>query len=194
MRRGHTLLSRPRPLRQYGVTPDTIAIVPARLVPYKTTSQAIANDLPRGAVLLVLSTADTPETRLLQRVAQHFEAKGRHVTTISDASVTEVRREDNPMTTSTPLPASDTSMELPPFTSYVHLVSIDPTANRYRFYRLQWHPTLWDDRALLCVWGRIGTLGQVRVLHHAQTPEALTEADRTLRVRLRHGYQIVDWH
>ena len=104
------------------------------------------------------------------------------------------------MTTTTPLPVaaappeSDADLELPPFTSYVHLVSIDPAENRYRFYRLQWHPTLWDDVALLCVWGRIGTLGQVRVLHSARTPAAVAEADRILRLRLRHGYDLVDWH
>ena len=43
---------------------------------------------------------------------------------------------------SAPTRVSDTDLELPPFTSYVHLVSNDPTENRYRFYRLQWHPTL----------------------------------------------------
>ena len=102
------------------------------------------------------------------------------------------------MFTSTPVsaatPVSDAGVELPPFTSYIHLVSIDPAENRYRFYRLQWHPTLWDDLALICVWGRIGTLGQVRVLHTARTPDALADADRILRLRLRHGYDLVDWH
>jgi len=73
-------------------------------------------------------------------------------------------------------------------------VSIDPAANRYRFYRLQWHATLWDDVALLCVGGRIGTLGRVHVLHGARTPEAVAEAEQILRLRLRHGYALVDWH
>ncbi len=94
----------------------------------------------------------------------------------------------------TPTPVSDTDRELPPLTAYVQLVSIDPAANRYRFYRLQWHPTLWDDRALLCVWGRIGTFGQVRVLHGIRTPDAVAEAERLLRLRLRHGYELIDWH
>ncbi len=102
------------------------------------------------------------------------------------------------MTTTTSLgdPASalDMGLALPPFTSYVHLVSIDPAENRYRFYRLQWHPTLWDDRALLCIWGRIGTFGNVRVLHGTHTSNAVAEAERLLRLRLRHGYQLVDWH
>ncbi len=95
-------------------------------------------------------------------------------------------------TMATPAPVSDAGLALPPFTSYVHLVSIDPAENRYRFYRLQWHPTLWDDVALICVWGRIGTLGQVQVQHTARTPEAEGVAARILRLRLRHGYQLAD--
>src|SRR5215212_3075449 len=89
MRRGHTLLAPSRPPRRHGVTLDTVAIVPASLVRCKATDQAIAaiaNARPRDAVLLVLPTADTPETRLLQTAADRFTAKGRHVTTITDAS------------------------------------------------------------------------------------------------------------
>ena len=85
----------PRALRRPGVHLDTVAIVPAHLLPCKTTYQAIANTLPRGAVLIVLPTADTPEKRLLQTAAQRFQAKGRHVTTITEAAVTEEWREDN---------------------------------------------------------------------------------------------------
>ena len=62
----------------------------------KAAYQTIANQLPQGAVLIVLPTADTPEKRLLQTAAQRFQAKGRHVTTITEASVTEERREDTP--------------------------------------------------------------------------------------------------
>ncbi len=90
------------------------------------------------------------------------------------------------------LPAN-AGLELPPFTSYVHLVSIDPAENRYRFYRLQWQPTLWDERALVCIWGRIGTLGQMSVLDVGDTPQAAADAAQLLRRRLRHGYQLVDW-
>ncbi len=86
----------PHALRRRGVQLDNIALVPASLLPCKATYQAIANALPRGAVLLVLPTADTPEKRLLQTAAQRFKAKGRHVTTITEASVTEERREDRP--------------------------------------------------------------------------------------------------
>ena len=40
----------------------------------------------------------------------------------------------------TPIP--ETVAQVSPFTSYVQLVSIDPGQNRYRFYRLQWQPSL----------------------------------------------------
>ncbi len=95
--RSHAHWCRPsRALRRPGVQLDTVAIVPAHLLPCKTAYQAIANTLPRGAMLIVLPTADTPEKRLLQTAAQRFKAKGRHVTTIPEAAVTEGRREDRP--------------------------------------------------------------------------------------------------
>ena len=86
----------PRSLRRSDVHLDNVAIVPAHLLPCKATYQAIANNLPRGGVLLVLPTADTPEKRLLQTAAQRLKAKGRHVTTIPEAAVTGERREGTP--------------------------------------------------------------------------------------------------
>ena len=86
----------PRALRRPNVHWDNVAIVPAHLLPCKATYQTIANALSQGAVLIVLPTADTPEKRLLQTVAQRFKAKGRQVTTIPEAAVTEGRREDSP--------------------------------------------------------------------------------------------------
>ena len=82
---------------------------------------------------------------------------------------------------------------MPYFTAYAHLVSIDPDRNRARFYRLQWQPALWEERALVCIWGRLGTLGQMSVLHVGDTPQATADAAQLLRLRLRHGYQLVDW-
>ena len=99
------------------------------------------------------------------------------------------------MTASSPaLPAGAASVEAPPFRSYAHLVRSDPGEGRQHFYRLQWHPTLWDECALVCIRGRIGTLGHVHVLHAVRTPAAVADADRLVRRRLRHGYRLVDWH
>ena len=83
---------------------------------------------------------------------------------------------------------------VPPFTRELRLVSIDASRNRARFYLLQWHPTLWDDVALVRVWGRIGSRGQAKVLFHAPSPQVDAAVARLVRRRLQHGYQVVDWH
>jgi hypothetical protein len=59
-------------------------LVPASLLPRKADDEAIADQLPRGEVLLVLPSADLPERTTLQRLAQLFRAKGRHVTVLTE--------------------------------------------------------------------------------------------------------------
>ncbi len=83
---------------------------------------------------------------------------------------------------------------VPPFTHELRLVSIDASRNPARFYLLQWHPTLWDDVALVRVWGRIGSRGRAKVLLHAASPTVNAAVERLVRRRLRHGYRLVDWH
>jgi hypothetical protein len=74
----------PRALRRPQVRLDNLTLVPASLLPRKADYEAIANDLPRGEVLLVLPPADSPERMTMQRVAQLFRAKGRHVTVLTE--------------------------------------------------------------------------------------------------------------
>ncbi len=74
----------PRALRRPQVRLDNIALVPAHLLPRKAAYQAIANALPRGDILLVLPPTDSPERATLERVAQTFRAKGRHVTVLTE--------------------------------------------------------------------------------------------------------------
>jgi predicted DNA-binding WGR domain protein len=88
---------------------------------------------------------------------------------------------------STPAPV------LPAFTRFLRLESVDPTTNRARFYLLQWQPTLDGRLALLRIWGRLGTLGQVRTLLWADDAQALTHIERVLHQRLLHGYELVAW-
>lgn len=82
---------------------------------------------------------------------------------------------------------------VPPFARFLRLVSIDPTRNRARFFTLQWQPTLWEERALVCVWGRLHTPGQMRVLVSATAPDLEVVVRRIVRRRLLHGYQVVAW-
>jgi hypothetical protein len=74
----------PRALRRPQVKLDNLTLVPASLLPRKADYEAIANDLPRGEVLLVLPSAGSPERRTMQRVAQLFRAKDRHVTILTE--------------------------------------------------------------------------------------------------------------
>ncbi len=83
---------------------------------------------------------------------------------------------------------------VPPFARELRLVSIDAGRNRARFYVLQWQPTIWGGVALVRVWGRIGSPGRAQVLCYAETPQMDATVERVVRRRLRHGYQLVDWH
>ncbi len=77
-RRGPHALQRPQ------VQLGNIALVPAHLLPRKAEYQALANQLPQGDILLVLPPADSQERPTMERVAQLFRAKGRHVTVLTE--------------------------------------------------------------------------------------------------------------
>jgi predicted DNA-binding WGR domain protein len=79
------------------------------------------------------------------------------------------------------------------FTHYIRFVSLDPTKNRSRFYRISWQPTLDGSAALVCTWGRLGTYGRSRMLCAADQPNAQDIVARIIRRRLQRGYQVVAW-
>ena len=79
-------------LRRPQVRLDTITLVPAHLLPRRAEYQALANQLPTGDILLVLPPAGSPERAMMQRVAQTFRAKGRHVTVLSEERLVPVGR------------------------------------------------------------------------------------------------------
>ena len=74
----------PQALRHPQVRLDNIALVPAHLLPRKAEYQAIANDLPTGDILVVLPPPESRERPTMERVAQLFRAKGRHVTVLTE--------------------------------------------------------------------------------------------------------------
>jgi predicted DNA-binding WGR domain protein len=193
---------------------ENVALVPASLMPHKQRYQALANDLPAGSILVVLPEEDSPERRLLEQTADRFRAKGHPVAVLTADQVLGkvAHANQNP---SAPAPAPDTAaeptspllepelpaapanapvVELPPFAQELRLVSIDESRNRARFYVLQWHPTLWGGLALVRIWGRIGSAGRAQVLSYADSPRLDATLAQTVRRRLRHGYQVVDWH
>ncbi len=82
----------PQALRRPPVRLDNLTLVPASLLPRKADYEALANDLPRGEVLLVLPPIGSPERQTMQRVAQLFRAKGRHVTVLTEERLRPVGR------------------------------------------------------------------------------------------------------
>ena len=75
----------------------------------------------------------------------------------------------------------------------MRLTSVDPAADRFRFYALSWRPTLWGDFALVQAWGRLGGPGRTRTRFYASRTAAQGTIARLLRRRLRHGYRVVAW-
>ena len=69
----------PRALRRPGVRLDNLTVVPASMLPFKSQWQTMANSLPQGTTLIILPRTDTPQRRILQRVATRLQAKGRRV-------------------------------------------------------------------------------------------------------------------
>jgi hypothetical protein len=68
----------PRALARRGVQIDNAALVPASLLPLKTEWQAIANELPRGDILIVLPQPDEAAARRsLRCVATPGKGKAR---------------------------------------------------------------------------------------------------------------------
>ena len=94
MRRSHSSSWRrgPRALHRPQVQLDNIALVPAHLLPRKAEYQAIANQLPTGDILLILPPPDSRERPTMERVAQLFRAKGRHVTILTEERLEAVGR------------------------------------------------------------------------------------------------------
>jgi hypothetical protein len=55
---------------------DNIAIVPASMLPFKTTWQKTANKMPKRGVLLYHSRKNTRQKKLLERVEEIFKRLG----------------------------------------------------------------------------------------------------------------------
>jgi hypothetical protein len=70
----YRLTQAPRALRR--ATLDNIAIVPASMLPLKALWQKVANQLPRGGVLLCHSPKNARQTKLLERVEKVLKQQG----------------------------------------------------------------------------------------------------------------------
>jgi hypothetical protein len=61
---------------------DNLAIVPASLLPRKGKYQRIANNLPKGGILICQTDKKQRISRILVRVAQFFAENGHFVRTL----------------------------------------------------------------------------------------------------------------
>jgi hypothetical protein len=198
---------------------ENLALVPASLLPYKSTYQRLANQLPAGAVLVVLPTEDTPERRGLQEAAARLRAKGHAIAALTVEEVLAQsgrRRPARPLTmappgepppsappptappidqTSPPAVADPTVADamVPPFTQELRLVRIDAGRGPARFEIYQWQPTLWGDVALVRLRGVLGQPPQLQMLLEADTPQPTPPVIDLIERRLRAGYRVVDW-
>jgi hypothetical protein len=74
---------------------DNLALVPASLLPYKDQYQHLANDLPKGEILIILPDTDLRQSRIRQaveKVANQLKASGQRVTTLPAHQLGNVRR------------------------------------------------------------------------------------------------------
>lgn len=71
----------------------------------------------------------------------------------------------------------------------IYLESIDPKANRFRFHLFELSPGLFGP-TLIRRWGRIGTLGQTRILLFEDEVRATTEFVRLVALKQKKGYAV----
>jgi hypothetical protein len=58
---------------------NNLAVVPASLLPFKAQWQTVANNLPQGAVLVVLPRTNGTARRSAEMVVRYLRAEGRTV-------------------------------------------------------------------------------------------------------------------
>lgn len=73
-----------------------------------------------------------------------------------------------------------------------YLISIDITANRQRFYRIAVEPTLLGDVTVTRIYGRQGGFERrLAPIVCADTDQALRQAQRLIKRRIKRGYSEV---
>ncbi len=70
---------------------------------------------------------------------------------------------------------------------------INREKNEARFYMVQVGPSLLEQYCVLRTWGRIGGHQRSMISPCASDEDAQRLADRMVRRRLKHGYQIVEY-
>jgi predicted DNA-binding WGR domain protein len=66
---------------------------------------------------------------------------------------------------------------------------VDPARNMARFYKISVAQSLFGDVAIVREWGRIGTIGRMRIDLFANEKAALTALEAIGRAKIRRGYR-----
>lgn len=82
--RSYRLDRPPRALRRSSVHLDNVALVPASLLPFREHWQRVANDLPRGGILIILPD-HAKQQRVAQAVAWQLRQQGQRVRVIDES-------------------------------------------------------------------------------------------------------------
>lgn len=73
------------------------------------------------------------------------------------------------------------------------LERVDPSANALRFYYLAWQPSLFDQGAVVRIYGRkSGRRRMLAPMPFASLDEAWPYVRALIRTRLRHGYVVAE--
>src|SRR5579884_1770694 len=72
----YTLTTPPAALRRKSTTLDNVALVPASLLPFRTRWQQLANELPKGGILICVPTHDEKPRPQFLAVARDLRDKG----------------------------------------------------------------------------------------------------------------------
>lgn len=79
---------------------------------------------------------------------------------------------------------------VPAWQSVIEFTRIEPEHNHYRSYRLELTQDLFGTWALVRSWGRIGRSPRTQVEYFVFRFDAKERAQRIIRRRLAHGYQV----
>jgi predicted DNA-binding WGR domain protein len=86
--------------------------------------------------------------------------------------------------------ADQTSSDHPAGGGPVRLTCVAPATNRFRFYELRWEQDLFHQLVLVRIFGRIGRPGRIFSQAYPDEASLQKEAERLIRRRLQHGYQL----
>ena len=93
MKNQYRFLEPPTPLRRARL--DNLTLVPGDLLPYRTEWQAVANTLPRGAVLIVVPSHNPLQKQTMLTVAKLLSSDGHQVRVIPAADLSRRRSSDH---------------------------------------------------------------------------------------------------